>query len=167
MSDYKPGTVAMVTYNGRRYKAMRTEFGQQSTSPDGCWYILGWGGGYNESKVSDITPLVCIEATREDADVLEGASTILDEHQVQYGRLGDDGVLISALALQRIAELAAAIREQTPEPEPPKRWTTWVDSDRFTWVKNTSNARLAARCSSQSEAEHIVDALNATEATHG
>jgi hypothetical protein len=156
MSDYKPGTVAMVTYNGQRHKAMRTEFGQQSTSPDGCWYILGWGGGYNETKVTDITPLVCIEATREDADQL----TLILRGDVPSSSNGPDYDPPRTKVVRRIRD---AILEQTPEPEPPKRWTVdegigeyWLgDNGRPTGVGSTS----------KEHAQRIADALNAAEAT--
>lgn len=98
VSDYAPGTVAMVTYNGKRLKVMRVN---EFIEAESRWRPVNGTRYLADADVSDITPLVCIEATREDADLLANVA------EVSFMDLG---------ARATLGRVVAAIREQTPEP---------------------------------------------------
>jgi hypothetical protein len=109
VSDYEPGTVALVTLNGVR--------------------------------------LVCLELTREDADLLSILGNTGDGHQQAKGICRG---------------IAAAIREQTPEPEPPKRWTVDFDPTKF-GTQVLDNGTTALTVWKGTNAQAIADLLNAAE----
>lgn len=96
MTDYKLGTVAMVTHNEKRMRVI--SLGGSRWATPCCW---------STEKVTDVTPLACFEAIRKDADALV--------IKASDGR--------SQAVINRVR---AAIIEQTPEPEPEpepaKRW---------------------------------------------
>lgn len=141
MSEYKRGTVAKVTFpNDPPQRALW----------DGDLWHGEWGQTWGQTT-PNITPLVCIEATREDADLLDRLT-------------GADLLPTWRSLLERIRD---AIREQTPEPEPLKRWRSVTHPNAATGPTSylfDGEAQVGALygCSPE-RAQVVVDALNAAE----
>lgn len=87
MSEYEPGTVAMVTHDDKRMKALCFTNERWLTA---CCGIT--------RDATDIEPLVCLPLTRKDADVLDATPVASG-----YGR-------------EMLDRISAAIREQRPAP---------------------------------------------------
>jgi hypothetical protein len=158
VTTYEPGTVAMVTDGqGRRCKAFLSRIEQERSGSGpvpGPWWVRilpnGLHGESHQSTLSDITPLVCIEATREDADDFEDA---LD---------GDSGMP----GAFKLSVIVHAIRQQTPEPESPK-WTAEAITNSTQGGAHLMNpyGGCEGTFSNLAVAKKAADALNAAEPT--
>lgn len=139
MTDYKPGTVAMITWEGEHMRAFYDE--------EGDWTMQDGGvcDADEEPRPTDVAPLVCMELTTDDAELLERLS--------QYVIAGHP-----ARPRQLLERITKAIREQTATPEPLKRWTATS-----VWLRR--DGECAALFDEAEQAQRAADALNAAETT--